>query len=243
MSRPYEKTMNENSKLIIGITNTAKYPSYQKWIEEEAGVKVVCLTKENGLKEMENCDGVLLSGSVEDIHPRFYNKPEYLSLCDSPDERRDEFELQLIRKLRDRQTPILGICRGLQIVNVFFGGTLIPNITTSNLCVHPDNDEGDSFHPVEIQPGSMLDTMGLRNGIINSAHHQAADKTGSGLVANAFSPDGIVEGLELDSRQSPGYLLLVQWHPERLQEKESRFGNGIRQSFLNAAKQYQMERS
>src|SRR5256885_239323 len=109
--------MNE---LTIGITDCGKFGNYENWLTTEPWVKVVRLGyKQDNFNELKNCDGLLLTGG-QDVHPRFYSKPEYIPLSRDADERRDEFELSALEYSQQHQLPVLGICRGLQITNVFY---------------------------------------------------------------------------------------------------------------------------
>src|SRR4051812_38376650 len=117
-------------QITIGITDCSKYENYARWFEALPHVKVVKLGwKEKNYKDLDLCDGLVLSGG-EDVHPRFYGKPEYLKLLNPKDiiEARDEFELKIIDEAIKNKIPVLGICRGLQIANVYLKGTLIPDI-------------------------------------------------------------------------------------------------------------------
>ncbi len=248
----------------IGITDCGeKYPIYERWIlsqQKKAGkIETVKLGyKYNNLEEINQCDGIVLTGG-EDIHPQFYDKLEYLSLCNPNfmDERRDEFEWKVCEYIFKNQLPVLGICRGLQLVNVFLGGTLIPDIPTAIDSNHSKFYEGkDRYHAVEIIHDSELSKItNIVFGDINSAHHQSADIIAKSLKINALSDDGIVEGLEFDFAHSPEfdfahsadsvaersrghrnrshYLMLVQWHPERIiNAEQNNFSYKIRQDFV-----------
>ena len=221
-------------KITIGITDCSKYSNYERWIKSER-VEVIKLSpNENNLQDLQKCDGVVLSGG-EDVHPRFYNKNEYLELCHEIDEKRDEFEWRVLEFTEKNKVPLLGICRGLQIANVFFGGTLIPHIPAFGKFDHSRTESDDRYHKVQIDPHSQLrDIVGTSSGEINSAHHQGADRIGKGLVANALSADGIVEGMERESPVNNSFLQLVQWHPERMNDQESAFSKNIKQKFLDA---------
>jgi putative glutamine amidotransferase len=125
-------------KTVIGITDCSKWENYARWFREVPGVEVIRLSyKDKNFRDIENCDGIVLSGG-EDVHPRFYNKPEYLSVLkpDEIKEDRDEFEMNVIKNGLNRKKPILGICRGLQVANVYFGGTLIPDIPSDGKPSH-----------------------------------------------------------------------------------------------------------
>lgn len=222
-------------EITIGITDCSKYRNYHKWIAGEKGVRVIKLShKDNNLDDITKCDGILLTGG-EDVHPRFYNKIEYIGRCDEVDEDRDEFEWKLLEYTEKNQIPLLGICRGLQMANIYFGGTLLPHIPDYGKFDHARSGPADRYHIVQVDPNSELRKMvETGSGEINSAHHQSADRIGKGLVANALSPDGVVEGLERQSMKGQAFLLLVQWHPERMKDQESVFSKNIKAKFLEA---------
>jgi len=226
-----------NGKTIIGITDCSKYPNYEKWILNEPGVEVLKLSHvKNNFDEIRKCHAVLLTGG-EDIHPRFYNRPEYLKLCeqDNMDGKRDEFEWKVLDYTQQNQLPVLGICRGLQLANVFFGGTLIPDIPSAGKPDHSKIKGVDRYHMVNLEPSSLLlKIAGEEKGEVNSAHHQGADRIGQGLRVNAVSADGIVEGLEREKTNGHSFLLLVQWHPERMTDQGSPLVKNIKDSFLKS---------
>ncbi len=223
------------STITIGITDCSKFDNYRKWIEEEEGTAVIRLSHDlNNLSDLEKCDGVLLTGG-EDVHPRFYNKKEYVDLCHEIDERRDEFEWKVLDHTEKNHIPLLGICRGLQVANVYFGGTLIPHIPAFGKFDHSKSGASDKYHEVHVDPNSFLKgIVHTTAGEVNSAHHQSADLIGKGLVCNAISPDGIVEGLERENKDEQSFLLLVQWHPERMKDQASQFARDIKRNFLKA---------
>lgn len=222
------------SNITIGITDCSKYDNYQKWIESEAGTTVIRLSHHtNNFKEIEKCDGILLTGG-EDVHPRFYDKKEYLEYCHEVDEKRDEFEWKVLEYAESNKLPLLGICRGLQMANVFFGGTLLPDIPSFGKFNHSKLEEIDRYHIVQVDPNSDLQKIvDVSNGEINSAHHQSVDLIGKGLVSNAISPDGVIEGLERKNKEDQAFLMLVQWHPERMNDQENAFSKNIKRKFLD----------
>ncbi|MGC1240071.1 MAG: gamma-glutamyl-gamma-aminobutyrate hydrolase family protein [Chryseosolibacter sp.] len=224
-------------RITIGITDCSRYENYQKWIEAERDVTVVRLSpQENNLDDIGKCDGIVLSGG-EDVHPRFYRKTEYVERCHEIDEQRDEFEWKVLEHTEKNQIPVLGICRGLQVANVFFGGTLLPHIPDYGKFDHSKSGTEDRYHAVLVDPNSQLGKIvESTGGEINSAHHQAADLIGKGLVANALSPDGVVEGIEREGNEKGAFLMLVQWHPERMRTQESLFSKNIKLKFLEAVR-------
>ena len=224
-------------KKTIGVLDCSKYDAYANWIATDANVEVVKLGYAlDNFSDIHKCDGILLTGG-EDVHPKFYNKMEYLPLCHQydMDERRDEFELKVIDYTQKNQLPLLGICRGLQITNVYFGGTLIPDIPTSGRPDHSKLNDSDRYHQINTNFGSHLfDIVGNEVDEVNSAHHQAVKHVGKGLVANCFSADGVIEGLERINPIGKPSLTLVQWHPERMLNQQDALSFKIKQHFLEA---------
>ncbi len=228
------------SKVVIGIASGRKYENYLNWFLEVPDVEIIKLSYiDNNLESLDLCDGVVLCGG-EDVHPRLYKESSYVEKyqLDDFDERRDDFEWRVLSYTQQYKLPLLGICRGLQIANVFFGGTLIPDIPSFDKPDHAKYREGkDRYHQVNVTKNSRLaEITGAETGEVNSAHHQSVAKVGKGLVINATSPDGIVEGLERKERTADSYLMLVQWHPERMTDGQSAFSKNIRDSFLESVK-------
>jgi putative glutamine amidotransferase len=226
--------------IVVGISEGSKYFNYENWIKDEPGVEIIKLSyHNNNFNEIENCNGIILTGG-SDTNPQLYNHPEFLSYCDPEDidDNRDKFEWKILQHTEEKQKPLLGICRGLQFVNVFYGGTLIPDIPSFGKFNHSKFEDGkDREHIVEIDANSNLYKItGQEKGRINSAHHQSVDMPGSGLVANAFSTDGIIEGMERRDPHGKSFLMLVQWHPERMTDPENVFSKNIKQSFLDAVR-------
>ena len=196
----------------IGMSDCGeKDASYESYLLQMMNSEIVVLMKENH-GELENCDGLVLTGGV-DVMPELYG--------DWPDEtvhfdaERDGAEFKLIDIAMKKGLPILGICRGLQILNVYFGGTLI--IDLEKYCGRNHkaiSDNKDSLHGVRLTEGSCLRSfVGEEGGAVNSSHHQAVDRIGDGLRVAARADDGTVEAIE--SSRGLG-ILGVQWHPERM---------------------------
>jgi len=164
-------------------------------------------------------DGLILSGGP-DINPRFYKDEPHQGLKDV-DESQDEMELELTRQALAAGVPILGICRGLQLLNVAMGGTLYQDIASQvpKACNHaPRADRGTVTHTVRIKPNTRLqDALQRSSLLVNSKHHQAVKAPAPGLVISAVATDGIIEALE-DPNQP--FVMGVQWHPEGLWKKD-----------------------
>jgi putative glutamine amidotransferase len=226
-------------KMKVAVTDCSKYDAYASWISSDGNIEPVKIGyDENSIAQLDQCDGIVLTGG-EDVHPRYYGKPEYLHYCHKEDvnEKRDELEFKVLDYSQKNRIPVLGICRGLQVANVYFGGTLIPDIPSFGKFNHSKSEGKDRYHQITIDPTSAFSKIaGTNAGEINSAHHQSAELVAPDLVCNAMSADGVVEGLEWKSGQGKPFLLLVQWHPERMTDQESVFSKNVKESFLEAIK-------
>jgi putative glutamine amidotransferase len=204
----------------IGLTRTEsddKQPNYVKWLMDNADIDVITFSVDkNNAAELATCDALVLSGGI-DIHPEFYGGS--LQYPRKPKKgwkkERDVFEKSLFASALDHSIPVLGICRGLQLINVALKGTLVQDLGDELNKIHEGSP--DKSHLVEIKEDTILHAIvGTENTEINSAHHQAIDKLGTGLVINARSVDGVVEGVEWDDPSGKPFLLGIQWHPERM---------------------------
>ncbi|MCS6966673.1 MAG: gamma-glutamyl-gamma-aminobutyrate hydrolase family protein [Candidatus Kapabacteria bacterium] len=172
------------------------------------------------LASLETCSGLVLTGGP-DIAPRRYGHPEYEPLCtEPPDEARDELEMHLVEHAIERlQMPVLAICRGAQLLNVAFGGTLLADIPTQKPTeiIHWKTGESDSYHPITIFPATLLwKYTRTESAEVASAHHQAVAEIAPVFTVTAIAPDGVVEAFEWANPQGRSFLLAVQWHPERM---------------------------
>jgi putative glutamine amidotransferase len=167
-------------------------------------------------------DGVFLTGGV-DVDPATYGEERH-ELCDRSDPARDWTELTLIRWALAEHKPVLGVCRGIQVINVACGGSLYQHIADQ----HPAAIKHDYFptaqaytrdylaHSVRVDGDSRLGhVLGEPSVQVNSMHHQGIKRLAPGLRASAFAPDGLIEGVE---SANGTYLVGVQWHPEELAE-------------------------
>lgn len=157
-------------------------------------------------------DGLLLTGG-HDIDPELYNEGK-LPACGEPDRRRDDAELELILQARELDMPTLGICRGIQILNAAYGGTLYQDIPSQydSWLDHARKEDEIHAHTVDILGCTPLDSIyGTDSLSVNSLHHQAVKDVAHGLEVCAVSDDGLTEAL-WDPRAK--FILAVQWHPE-----------------------------
>jgi putative glutamine amidotransferase len=159
-------------------------------------------------------DGLVVTGGAFDIDPALYGAAERHGTVKLK-ERRTRFEWAITQGAVNRNLPLLGICGGQQLLNVVLGGTLIqhiPDALPTALAHEQPNPRTEPGHEVIVVPGTLLHRItGTERLPVNSAHHQAAERVGPGIVASGRAPDGIIEAIE-DPRRP--FCLGVQWHPE-----------------------------
>lgn len=155
--------------------------------------------------------GLVLTGGT-DVDPALYGETKD-EKTEEPNRARDTLERALLEQAFARDVPVLAICRGLQLLNVYAGGSLIQHLESSPRHVRRDVDRSIAVHPVNIDSDTLLSSIaGTRTWQVNSRHHQAVKKMGDNLRACAFDPeDGTIEALERPDRR---FVLAVQWHPE-----------------------------
>ncbi|MGH9670395.1 MAG: gamma-glutamyl-gamma-aminobutyrate hydrolase family protein [Terriglobales bacterium] len=195
-------------------------PPYQKAVEAAGGEPVIVpidASPEEVAKIISRCDAVLLPGSKADVDPQKYGATRHAETAD-PDPLRDAADELLIQDAYNMRKPILGICYGLQSLNVWRTGTLVQDIASElhSAIKHDAGRKVPRAHNVTVEGGSRLaGILGAEKTLtVNSSHHQAADVVGDGLRVAARCPDdGVIEALE---STLPGqWVVAVQWHPER----------------------------
>lgn len=216
----------EDNPTVIGVPYDFNNNNYSKCISKAGGIPIY-LPVINDISVMDGqlsiIDGLLLPGG-DDINPLFYNnlpKP----LQGHSFEAVDSYQIYLIKKALKLNIPILGICRGLQTLNVASGGTLYQDVSYAN----PNHiqHKQDSFlsnlsHPINIVPKSIVyDILGA-DYIVNSSHHQCIKDVAPCFFVTATSPDGIIEGIEM---KSSNFVIGVQWHPEMLSHVDEKMLN------------------
>jgi putative glutamine amidotransferase len=223
----------------IGLTYTGtpeKHENYVRWLQQDDEIEVIKLSVEEG--DVDSCDALVLSGGV-DIHPSFYGGGlDYASRPVEWRPERDEFEKAALGRAWTLGKPVLGVCRGLQLINVCRGGTLVQDLGVQGDKTHQNTPE-DKQHGVRIAAGSLLYTIAGEGGEANSAHHQAIDRLGKGLLVNCRAEDGVIEGIEWAAPDGRPFMLAVQWHPERMYIngfRDHRLYRSIRDKFIQAIK-------
>ena len=218
---------------LIGITGYRSLPSspltyytfnlnesYVRAVQTAGGLPIIIspVLKENELRELfRRLDGLLLSGGG-DIDPAIFGQAQHPATR-SVSQERDRTELALARWALAEEKPMLAICRGIQVMNVAAGGTLIQDIPMQipDAMVHSFSDDTPRdhiAHTVDVKAGSRLaHILGRAAVATNSWHHQSCQAPGQGIVYTAWAPDGVVEGAEAPGHR---FALGVQWHPEEM---------------------------
>jgi putative glutamine amidotransferase len=196
-------------------------PQYEEAVRGAGGEPVrieLDQTRVQVMEQIERCDAVLLPGSRADVDPRKYRADRHEKTAPA-DAKRELVDDLLLQDAYNMHKPVLGICYGLQSLNVYRSGSLVQHIESANVDSKIDHSVGRAVakaHTVEIAPESRLaEIVGASKTVaVNSSHHQSADAVGDGLrVVARSAEDGIVEALE---GTAPGHFVLaVQWHPER----------------------------
>jgi putative glutamine amidotransferase len=209
-----------DSKPVIAITFSASVRSkaaarqaadaYLQALEAAEALEVVA---GEGTPDLAGVDGLLLAGGV-DVDPGRYGEAPHPKLGEVERER-DELELGLTRRALALGLPLLGICRGSQVLGVAFGGKLRQDLPSElGAETHRTQGKGEAWHRVAVAPGSRLQAILQMDSLeVNSFHHQANGVTGPGLRAVAWAEDGVIEGVE---GGADGFVLGVEWHPERM---------------------------
>ncbi len=217
-------------KPIIGLTGavtddffTSVFAPYTEAIELAGGVPVLLPFTKNAdtLADFAAlCDGFLFTGGM-DIDPARYGE-HALPECGTLQQNRDALEFSLLEQILKTSKPVLGICRGAQLINTALGGTLYQDIPTQcpSKIAHKQNEGMFDFsHEVAVLPNTPLTALlGCARVVANSFHHQAIKNLGTDLAVMARADDGVIEALYHTTHP---YLRLYQWHPERLCQKDA----------------------
>lgn len=201
------------------LTFDLHFSDYPRSVSLAGGLPVE-LTRDADVHEMvAHLDGLVLTGGA-DIEPANYNRAPEPGLGDTEPER-DRWEIELFAAARAREIPVLAICRGLQLVNVIYGGTLRQDVELAEGAGHPQwNVNGrEATHGVDLVEGTVTSSLYQGPLAVNSLHHQVVEEVGEGLLISAKATDGVVEGLETPD----GAVLAVQWHPELLAAPDPTF--------------------
>jgi putative glutamine amidotransferase len=237
----------------IGLTYTGspeKHRNYANWLQGGSSeIEIVTLSSGGDADAIRQCDALVISGGV-DIHPKLYGGDlQYQGRPAVWEEDRDLFEREVLEFALEHKMPVLGICRGLQLINVCLKGTLIQDLGRTGDETHEAVGNKDKWHSVQVEEGTILaaiadgvrfvgekdeigERMNVAEGEANSAHHQAIDQLGEGLRVNCRAADGTIEGIEWRDPDGKSFLLGVQWHPERMADPVNPLTAMVREAFV-----------
>lgn len=203
----------------IAIAPCSKTHDYEESVRRAGGEPTVLdYTRHPVAEVIRQFDGVLLAGGG-DVLPSIYGEAAHPAFS-AAEAGRDEYEIELVRLALEADVPLFAICRGIQVLNVALGGTLVQDIPTEVASALPHDVREPRFaiaHDIWMTAGSLLERL-MRERItegdevpVNSRHHQAINQPGTGLVISGTAPDGVIEAAEDPTRR---FCLGVQWHPE-----------------------------
>jgi putative glutamine amidotransferase len=224
-----------SSRPVIGITPCTRLDDYVESVKRAGGEPRVLSNSDDPERVLREVDGVLLTGGL-DVDPALYGETPHASTEAAPE--RDRFEIPLSRAAIAGGVPLFAICRGVQVLNVAAGGTLvqdIPSGVATDLNHSIDVPKDHLAHPIRVTPGTRLaqalgSVANLERCNVNSRHHQSVARVAPEFVASAESPDGVIEAIE---RPGATFCVGVQWHPENFW-KTGTFG-GLFERFVEAA--------
>ncbi len=227
-------------------------PEYAKSVLAAGGLPLVIPPLAHGAapdreaidRLLDSVDGVLLTGG-DDLHPRAYGQ-ELHPKAELMDAERDASDIEIARAALDRGLPVLGICAGMQLLNVALGGDLHQHLADLRgtrfpalLPIHDAQETAEKQHGVSVERGSRLAAAVGAGGIVtNSRHHQAVDRIGERLAVTAVAEDGVVEAIELENAP---FVVGVQWHPEELTADSGQ--RRLFETFIDAARRRTRDRS
>jgi putative glutamine amidotransferase len=205
--RAYRQTREDASPLILLVSRDDPVPPYVRWLHN-AGARVRHLTSPPSQRELSLSDGLVLTGAFTDLHAGLYGEVPRTTRGE-PDFERDRVDLNVLTTALAIDLPVVGVCRGHQLLNIASGGNLYQDVIGDGATTVP---HGDGAHPVRTRADATMRSLLGRSAFVDSEHHQAVRRLGRGLEATATSPDGVIESIERTDRR---FALGLQWHPER----------------------------
>jgi putative glutamine amidotransferase len=240
-------------KLVIGLSYAPlSEPKFRKYYEalehaaEKLGHDIEIIDLHAAPERVNDVDGVVFTGG-QDVYPSRYDKAEETEFCHELDAERDVHEFAMARSADSKKIPIFGICRGLQLLNVHYGGTLIVDLERAGYPSHSKIETpgglADREHNVLLEPGTTLKRLTrATDAPIASAHHQVIDQLAPGMQVSAkSSEDEVIEAIEWADPKDKPYLIAVQWHPERM-EYDKPLAGELFEGFLTEVAMYKLVR-
>jgi putative glutamine amidotransferase len=227
--------------MIILLSKSSLNDNYSAWLRRlDPDIHLSDAYTKSNLslnKLILRCSGILLTGGA-DIDPARYGQTMETGRCERIDDLRDELEMKLVAAALDNRIPLLAICRGVQMINIYFNGTLVVDIASDYGKRVEHRNKTDVNHSITIAKDSDLYKYGLAcEYMVNSSHHQAISSIGSSLIPVAWSDDNLVEAVQLNPQLDHPFFIGVQWHPERM-EMSHPMSENIGRAFLRKAEEF-----
>ena len=203
----YRRTREDASPLVLLVSRDDPTPPYVRWLHD-AGARVRHLTAVPSQRELSLSDGLVLTGAFTDLHAGLYGEVPRITRGE-PDFARDRTDLAVLTAALAMDLPVVGVCRGHQLINIASGGDLYQDVVGDGATTV---EHGAGSHQVRTQSGATMRSLLGRSAHVDSEHHQAIRRLGRGVKATSTSPDGMIESIERTDRR---FALGLQWHPER----------------------------
>ena len=225
----------KNTTILLSIDNSKNVSNWL--LKQDSTLNIVILynlSPDSIDLMLKNADGIVITGG-EDVNPALYNQPDMLPKCGEINHYRDSLEFKMINYALENKIPLLGICRGLQIMNVSQGGSLIVDIPSQkNSNIHRNN--GSVEHYVYVLSETNLSKIIQKDsGMVYSNHHQAIDNLADIFGVTSFASDSIIESIEIIDTLKYNYTMAIQWHPEAM-DFDDEFSKPIAVEFLKATR-------
>jgi putative glutamine amidotransferase len=222
----YRRTREDGTPLVLLVSRDDPAPPYLRWLHD-AGARVRQMRAAPSQRELALADGLVLTGAFTDLHPGLYGE-EPRSARGEPDIARDRLDLAALTAALAIDLPVVGVCRGHQLLNIASGGNLYQDVVSDGATTV---EHGAGEHPVRTQAGASVRSLLGRSTFVATEHHQAIRRLGRGIAATATSPDGVIESIERIDRR---FALGLQWHPER---DPGGPGDRVAEAFVAAARE------
>jgi anthranilate synthase component 2/putative glutamine amidotransferase len=222
--RAYRRTREDARPLVLLVSHDDPTPPYVRWLHD-AGARVRHLTNFPSQRDLALSDALVLTGAFTDLHAGLYGEVPRIARGE-PDLERDRADLAVLTAALAIDLPVVGVCRGHQLLNIASGGDLYQDVVGDGVTTV---EHGTGAHAVRTQAGAAMRSLLGRSAYVESEHHQAIRRLGRGIKATATSPDGVVESIERTDRR---FALGLQWHPER---DPGRGGDNIAEALVQAA--------
>lgn len=222
----YRRMREDSTPLVLLVSRDDPTPPYIRWLHD-AGARVRHLTAAPSPRELAFADGLVLTGAFTDLHAGLYGEVPRIARGE-PDIARDRLDLATLTAALAIDLPVLGVCRGHQLLNIASGGNLYQDVVSDGATTV---EHGAGAHAIRTHAGGSVRHLLGHSTYVETEHHQAIRRLGKGIAATATSPDGVIESIERTDRR---FALGLQWHPER---DPGSSGDRVAEAFVGAARE------